>query len=60
MRAPAKPVPAAGLVPAPHRLGGGACSHDCRSVPHMTIVLLLLGVALFGAMAGYVIFCDRV
>jgi len=26
----------------------------------MTIVLLLLGVALFGAMAGYVIFCDRV
>jgi len=26
----------------------------------MTILLLLLGVGLFGALAGYVIFCDRV
>jgi hypothetical protein len=26
----------------------------------MTILLLLLGLGLFGAMAGYVIFCDRV
>jgi len=26
----------------------------------MTILLLLLGIALFGALAGYVIFCDRV
>jgi hypothetical protein len=25
-----------------------------------TILLLVLGLALFGAMAGYVIFCDRV
>ncbi len=31
-----------------------------RSFLHMTVFLLLLGVALFGAMAGYVIFCDRV
>ena len=31
-----------------------------RSLTHMTILLLLLGVALFGALAGYVIFCDRV
>jgi hypothetical protein len=26
----------------------------------MTILLLLLGVAGFGAMAGYVVFCERV
>jgi hypothetical protein len=26
----------------------------------MTILLLLLGVAGFGAMAGYVLFCERV
>jgi len=26
----------------------------------MTILLLALGVGLFGALAGYVIFCDRV
>jgi len=25
-----------------------------------TFLLLVLGVALFGALAGYVIFCDRV
>jgi len=26
----------------------------------MTILLLLLGCALFGALAGYVMFCDRI
>ena len=35
-------------------------SDNQRSLTHMTILLLLLGVGLFGALAGYVIFCDRV
>lgn len=33
---------------------------DRRSFIHMIILLSLFGVALFGALAGYVIFCDRV
>jgi hypothetical protein len=33
---------------------------NLKSLTHMTILLLLLGVGLFGALAGYVIFCDRV
>jgi hypothetical protein len=31
--------------------------HAC---PMTTVLLLVLGVACFGALAGYVIFCDRV
>jgi hypothetical protein len=43
---------------APNALAGG-----CRLIAPVsmtTILLLVLGVALFGALAGYVIFCDRV
>ncbi|WP_157572583.1 hypothetical protein [Nevskia soli] len=43
---------------APNALAGG-----CRFIAPAsmtTILLLVLGVALFGALAGYVIFCDRV
>lgn len=37
---------------------GAPLSND--GITTMTILLLLLGVAFFGAMAGYVIFCERV
>jgi len=44
----------------PAAAGNPACIHDRRSFAHMIILLSLFGIALFGALAGYVIFCDRV
>ena len=37
-----------------------AVAGPSSSASMTTFLLLVLGVALFGALAGYVIFCDRV